>query len=206
MNGDGTPTPVPASTIAPLKVAFLGDSYMSGAATSAPEQRWTARLSAANGWAEINAGVGATGYATAGGEPNARPYAERTVDIVAAAPDVVIVSGGRFDYLGSSSVTTVSAAIVATFSELRAGLPQAKIIAISPLWGTSEPPTRLAEIGTEVRAAVEAAGGSYVDILQPLEARTHVLAADGVSPNDAGHAILLEAIRPSVESLVNATP
>ncbi|MFU8945385.1 SGNH/GDSL hydrolase family protein [Mycetocola zhadangensis] len=200
---DSTPTPTP--TAMPQTVAFLGDTYTAGDGVTAFDQRWTSRLSVANGWTEVNAGVATTGYATAGAS-DARPYTERVAEIVAAAPDIVIVSGGRFDYLGSSSAAAVSAGIVDTFTELRAGLPEAQIIAIGPIWGDSAPPARLAEIASEVRVAVEATGGSFLDVGQPLEGRPDVIADDGVSPTDEGHALLLEAIRTAIEPVVTARP
>lgn len=201
---DSSPTPTPTS--APLTVAFLGDSYTAGDGTTSVDNRWTSQLSSANGWTEVNAGVADTGYGTAGASADALPYTDRVADIVAASPDIVVVSGGRFDYSGNSSATAVSAAIVATFTDLRAGLPDAQIIAISPLWDASDTPARLSEITAEVQAAVEAVGGTFVDVAQPLEGNPELIADGGVVPSDEGHTVLFETIRDALEPVVNAAP
>ena len=201
---EASPTPTP--TPSPTTVAFLGDSYTAGNGTTSVDNRWTSQLSSANGWTEVNAGVADTGYGTAGAAADALPYTDRVADIVAAAPDIVVVSGGRFDYSGSSSPAAVSAAIVATFTDLRAGLPEAQIIAIGPLWDASDTPARLSEITAEVQAAVEAAGGTFVDIGQPLEGQTELMVDDDVVPSDDGHTVLFEAIRDALAPVVTATP
>jgi lysophospholipase L1-like esterase len=100
----------------------------------------------------------------------------------------------------------VSAAITSTFTELRAGLPDAQIIAVPPLWDASDTPARLAEITAEVQTAVEAAGGTFVDIGQPLEGQPDLIAEDGVSPSDEGHAVLFKVIQDALEPVVTETP
>lgn len=199
-------TPAPAATetpaAAPAVVAFLGDSYTAGAGATESSSRWTSVLAAANGWVEVNLGEADSGYGTPGGD--GRSYADRVADVVAAQPDVVVVSGGRFDYSGSASADAVSASISATFTSLRAGLPEARIIAMGPIWDASELPSRLAEIADEVRAAAESAGATFVAIGQPFADQPDLLRADGILPNDAGYAKLSTTIGSSVTPLIAA--
>jgi hypothetical protein len=204
--GEATPDPTPTPAAAPTTVAFLGDSYTSGDGTTSVDTRWSTQLSSANGWTEVNAGIADTGYGTAGTTADARPYTERVADIAAATPDIVVVSGGRFDYSGSSSATAVSAAITAIFTDLRAGLPEAQIIAIGPLWDASDTPARLAEITGEVQTAVESVDGTFIDAGQPLEGHPGLIADDSIAPNDEGHTVLFQTIRAALEPLVTATP
>jgi lysophospholipase L1-like esterase len=203
---DATPAPTQTPSSAPTTVAFLGDSYTSGDGTTSVDTRWSTQLSSANDWTEVNAGVAETGYGTAGVTAEARPYTERVADIVAATPDIVVVSGGRFDYSGSSSASAVSAAITDTFADLRAGLPEAQIIAIGPLWDASDTPARLAEITAEVQTAVEAVDGTFIDAGQPLEGRPELIADDGIAPNDEGHTVLFETIRAALEPVATTAP
>lgn len=197
------PTDTPAAAAAPAVVAFLGDSYTAGAGASESSSRWTSVLAAANGWVEVNLGDADSGYGTPGGD--GRSYIDRIGDVVAAQPDVVVVSGGRFDYSGSASAQAVSASISQTFASLRASLPNAQIIAIGPIWDASEVPRRLGEITDEVRSAAEAAGATFVDIGQPLAGQPDLLSGGGILPNDAGYAKLSATIGTTVTPLIDGT-
>ncbi|GGE99192.1 SGNH/GDSL hydrolase family protein [Mycetocola zhadangensis] len=201
-----TPTPTPTPTGAPLTVAFLGDSSTSGEGTTSTDNRWTSQLAAKHVWTEMNAGIARTGYGTPGETQDALPYTERVPGIVAASPDIVLVSGGFFDSSAGSSPAVVNAAIVETFTELRAGLPEAEIVAISPLWDASDTPPRLTEIIDEVRAAVEAVDGTFLDIGQPLDGEPQLIAAEHSAPNDEGHAVLFDTIRDALAPILDEGP
>lgn len=200
-----TATPTPTADAAPATVAFLGDSYTAGEGATAPGRRWTTLLSAANNWIEVNVGAVGTGYSTAGSGPGASAFTSRVAQIVASAPDIVVVSGGRFDYTSTASATEVSAAIAATFDLLRAGLPESQIVATSPIWDVEETPARLQEIASEVRAAVEGVGGLYLDVGQPLIRDEGLVAPGGIVPTDAGHAALFDVIQAGLTSALNVT-
>lgn len=205
-----TPTPTPTSTslpssvppsAAPAVVAFLGDSYTIGTGASSIDARWTTKIAERNGWTEVNVGVASTGYATLADNGGAS-YTKRVAEVVAAKPAVVIVSGGRFDYSGSSSRLDVSSAIKETFVSLRSGLPSTQIIALGPIWDASEAPLRLTEISGEVQAAAESVGGSFVDIGQPFAGQPSLIGSDGVLPNDAGYATLTFKIASAIMPII----
>lgn len=197
-----TPAPTVTPTPTPTVVAFLGDSYTAGLGATASTSRWSTVLAETNGWVEVNLGGAGTGYGTPGDAGG--PYGDRVADVVAAQPNVVIVSGGRFDYSGTTSRETVTAAIAETFASLRSGLPDAQIIAMGPIWDASASPARLAEIANDVRTAVEAVGGTFADIGQPLAAQPDLIGADGILPNDAGYAKLSATITAAVAPLILA--
>ena len=73
---------------------------------------------------------------------------------------------------------------------------------MGPIWDASQSPTRLLEIANDVRTAAEAAGGTFVDIGQPLAEQPNLIGADGILPNDAGYAKLSATIAPTVTPLV----
>ena len=54
--------------------------------------------------------------------------------VVAAKPDIVIVAGGRNDLDETLPDAQIQADVTAAFTALRAGLPHALIIAVSPVW------------------------------------------------------------------------
>lgn len=197
-----TPTSAPVPSATPVSVVFLGDSYTVGSGATEPKLRWTTLLADNRGWTELNAGIADTGYGTAGTSPGALPYTGRVAEIVASTPAVVIVSGGRFDYMGSVSAVAVNSAIDATFTTLRAGLPEAQIIALNPFWDSSDSPTRLGEIAAVIQSAVESVGGTFVDVGQPLAGGNGLMATDGITPNDEGHAALYKSIESALAPLV----
>ena len=191
---DADATPRPATTVAAIEdvpdVAFLGDSYTVGTGATTERDRWTSTLARTMEWDEHNYGVGGTNYGTAGQFDGGNPYTDRVPTIVAAAPDMVIVSGGRNEMSAEQEP-----GIAATFQELRAGLPDADIVAVSPFWDDDAPyPDRLTELGEVIRAEVEAVGGRYLEVGNPLEGRPDLI-SDGVHPNDEGYALLAETVQ-----------
>jgi len=203
------PAPAPASVAAPVAkptatptpapkpvVAFIGDSYTAGAGASTPAMRWTTRLSVSAGFKEVNLGQGGTGYATSSTAADGtvrREYAASIPEAVKAAPDVVIVSGGRNDAPEQSAV--VIAAIDDFYTRLRAAMPKVKIIAVSPVWDAGTPPKGVDLVATSAKAAVERVGGAYLDIGQPLAGHPEFIIADKIHPNDSGAAALAEATK-----------
>lgn len=182
-----TATPSASPKRTPV-VAFIGDSYTAGS-----DVRWTSLVAKTKGWREINLGRGGTGYeATAGkagcGLDYCPPYGEMAAKAIAAKPDVVFVAGGRND--GG----VYPAKIKAVFADLRRGLPDAKIYAVSPVWDDDPAPGWLARQSKAVKAAVSAAGGTFLDIGEPLSGHPKLITADGIHPNAEGYQALAAAV------------
>ncbi len=193
------PSGAPASTNAgPAVVAFLGDDWTSGVAASSTSKRFTARLAEGLGVRERNFGADHSGYA-AGSGGNAE-YAARVDDVVAAKPDVVVVSGGRNDVLQDEAARAADNART-LFATLHRRLPHASLVAVAPMWGDSEPPGELATLATAVRKAVTAAGGRYVDLPDPIRGRSEDMATDA-DPNDKGYAAVAAALEPKLRPLL----
>jgi len=115
-------------------------------------------------------------------------------EVAAAEPAVVVVSGGRSDLnLATTSTSEWADGVEAFFVTLRRAVPDATIIAISPIWDDDPVPAVLHEMGAVVEGAVTAVGGIYVDLGDPLLGHPELMFRDGVSPNDAGHAAIVEA-------------
>lgn len=190
------PTGTPRPALRPA-VAFLGDDYTSGAGASTPSRRFTSLVSTALGWDERNFGVPRTGYADSRG---GRDYRSRVNAVVAAHPKMVIVSGGRNDVI--DNVDTIATDARELFADLHARLPKAKLIAIAPLWGDSPPPSILAQIATSVRAAVRAAGGTYLAIQDPVRGHRRWM-HDLADPNDAGHAAIARVVQSALVRIVS---
>jgi lysophospholipase L1-like esterase len=179
----------PVRTARPL-VAILGDSYESGLGTTRESARWSSLVATRNGWLEANLGRGGTGFVTTAGSggcglPVCPTITDMASAAVAAKPDIVLVSGGRND---GAATPAVQAAIETTIAALRAGLPNARIVVISPMWDSSTPGPALASM----EAWEAASAGAHAAQLVPGAASWLTghpeWIADGVHPNDQGYA------------------
>jgi lysophospholipase L1-like esterase len=179
-------------------VAFLGDDFL-GVGASSDAKRWTSLVCADFGWTEKDFGFGGTGYSTGGTLAGGTPYTARIAALVATAPSIVIVAGGRFDIESPNGPTKIKNGVTATFTALRAALPNATIIAENPLWSLTKPPATLALVAADVKAAVAAVHGRYLDIGQPLVGVPADLGPHTL-PNDAGYALLAKAFETAYRS------
>lgn len=177
-------------------VAFLGDEWTAGAGSSAKADRFASLLSTRLGFTQRNFGTDGAGYSS-----GPHGYDSEVAKVVAAHPDVVVVSGGRNDLSPAHDLTATAADVQRVFADLRAGLPKAQLIAVAPFWGDSDLPQALVTLGSEVHEAVTAVHGTYLDIEDPIHGHPDYM-ADDVDPNDKGHAAIAIALQPKVEPLL----
>jgi lysophospholipase L1-like esterase len=184
-----TPSVATGTSARPVKVVFLGDDYAAGRGASSPAHGWTGAVAGA---LHLDASVVAepgAGYATPGVRGGS--YAALVGGVVAAKPQVVLVSGGRNDV--GAAPATLRAQTRALFARLKAELPDARLLAIAPWWGDSAHPPKLAKVDAAVRAGVEAAGGTYLDAPDPLRGHPSWM-ADAADPTDRGYAAIARAV------------
>lgn len=200
-----TPSQQPAAPLSET-VVLIGDSYSAGAGASSRAASWVAVTSAAKGWKLTNLSHGGTGYlatATANAKlacglaycPN---YQEVIATAAATKPRTVIIAGGRNDSGGGADA--VARAVKTFYANLRTSLPDSKIVALNPLWGSGTPPASLDALAAVVKESVEGVGGQYIDIGQPLFGQPQLMSSDGVHPNDAGHAAIAKAFMALIPS------
>lgn len=197
----------PAKTAAPTPVvAVIGDSYAAGAGAGDPAKGWVSRLAFNQAWQLSNFARGGTGYTKAVtadamkacGLSYCPSYPDMIKDVAAAAPSMVIVAGGRND--AGIPAGDESEAVKAFYQQLRAALPTAKIVAFNPWWDSTNAPAAIGAISADVKASVEAVGGTYIDAGQPLAAHPELIASDNVHPNAAGHAAIFDAALPKLQA------
>ncbi|MGO1383676.1 MAG: hypothetical protein ACTHU1_02640 [Arachnia sp.] len=82
--------------------------------------------------------------------------------MVAEDPDVVVTFGGIAD--GDQDLSDAAGQY---FAALRAALPDAELIAISPVTSEEPAPYFLNLHDQTIRAAVEAVGGTFIDVERP---------------------------------------
>lgn len=195
---DSQPRPTASGT--PVAV-FIGDSYTAGFGASGPKLSWASMVAEDEGWKAVNLGRGGTGYLTTSGLngcgkdycPN---YQEMVADAVKAGPDVVIVAGGQNDFTAfSQDPAAVRAAIQATFTALRKGLPDARIVAVGPSIpaATAAGPTAMS-FETAVKEASAQVGGSHISLLDPPVFTDAMILPDGAHVDDAGHAAIANRV------------
>lgn len=100
-------------------------------------------------------------------------------------------------FIGRNDAANTGAAavnILQIFYRIRTKLPNAKIIAISPFWGSGRYPASLRTIGSHVREAVQSVRGQYVDIGSPLQSKSNQLGRYGIYPTAAGQETLAAAV------------
>lgn len=191
----GTPGPTerPSTELpADPRVAVLGDSYTVGVGASGPG--YVDGLAAQTGWTVVGDGESGTGYVNVGEEPGASVYGDRVADVVAEAPDLVIVQGSTND-LGRTPVE-VGRAASAVYAALAAGLPDAVVVVVGPL---APPAVDAVAVAALRDALVDASGRAGLLFIDPLAAGwlqppDGFFIADGLHPSDAGHQRLADEL------------
>ena len=187
-----------------IDAAFIGDSYTQGVGASGPESRWVTLVSGKEGWEPHNFGRSGTGYLAVGapsecGHLKCLNYVKTVPLVVAAKPHFVFVSGGQSDFeTFLKDPGSVITAIDATYTLLRAGLPDTPIYAIGPST-TGTVTKQILEFDTAVRSAAARVGATYVSLLQPNVIKPTFIAADRSYVNDAGFAAIAERVEESIK-------
>lgn len=180
----------------PLAV-FIGGSYSAGVGASVSGERWTTLLAAAKGWREVNLALGGTGYlATAGlqscGRAVCANYETSVQQAIANKAEVVVIAGGESDQ--SQDIVTEQAAIAKVYRTLRAGLPDARIVAVGPQSPGAIPGSKLIAIDAAVASAARSIGAVYVSLLDPPVLTQSMVLPTWPFIGDAGHAAIEKRI------------
>lgn len=151
------------------RVIVLGDSFTEGSyGSSYPEAatllNWVYWLGKYMGWRDIwSSGSGGTGYLNNASVTGKTTFRGRVAaDVIAYAPDIVIVAGGYNDSASSQAAVTAEAALL--FAQIATGLPSAKVIVLGP-WATGGTVSAgLQGIRTGVKAAAVGTVDLFVDL------------------------------------------
>lgn len=203
------PTPGPSATAAqtsspgPQVLAVYGDGYSSGSTLGGQgDSGWPALVAAQVG-AELRLNAAAlAGYAAIGASGLTFPQLA-TANPVADAT-VVVVFGSRNDE--GEDPATVGAAAAQMYASIEAAAPDARLIVIGPAWSDARLPADLEAVRDAVEQAAAGAGATFVDPLAEgwFADPAGLIAADGISPLDAGHQYLAGLIAPTVQGALIA--
>lgn len=208
----GTPGPDAAEPRdgLPPRLAFLGDSLTYGIGAP-PGEGYAWQTADLLGWPVVAVdGVPGSGYVATGlGDP----MPARVGDVVAAAPDVVVVVGGNNDVFRGHDADAVGRAARELLDGLVTGLPDAEVVVVGPFPNLVDDPGARAEVRDAVRRAAEETGVVWLD---PEELLADTLAEpgawalnlseDGLHPNADGYGLIAEALAPRLAELVAPVP
>jgi hypothetical protein len=166
----------------------VGDSFSAGQSATAPTTIWNTPgyisklgelLQIEDLWGR---GIGGTGYLAKGSSGAAPTFRERlAADVIPYAPDVIVYQGSINDYNQTSGALTTE--IQALHAATKAALPNVKMIAVSPL-SSAAPTSNVRTIGGVEKAAWEALGVPYIDMIDADTGFGRVGAPDGLGSAD----------------------
>jgi acyl-CoA thioesterase-1 len=179
-------------------ITFLGDNWTTGLGVKHDAKKaFPGMLSTELKVKDSVVGEDGAGYAKHGSNGDA--YGDLIDKVVASKPTIVVVSGGRNDV--SDDVNTLNSAAKDLFAMLKSKLPNAQLVAVAPFWGDSDHPTDLSKVDDAVKAGVEAAGGKYLAIDDPLHNHSDWM-ADDANPGEKGNKAIAEALKAELKKLV----
>jgi hypothetical protein len=180
-------------------LAVYGDGYASGNDMGGlGGAGWPALVAERTGADLVLYAVPQAGYASIGVTGQNYPAVIAASPVPGAA--VTILFGSRNDADENLSVVQANAekAIMA------AKQASESVVVIGPVWDNAEVPAGALAVRDIVQAAARNAGVTFVDPLAGgwFAQENGLISADGISPNEAGHAYLAERIAPVVRTML----
>ena len=183
------PTAAP-TTPSPLTVVVIGDSF---SVVDAGEV-WLGDVSEAMGWDDVvnlsSPGRGFIAQPRSCDFQPCGPFGASVPAIADAEPDLVITFGGTAD--GDYGIGDLTASY---FERLREALPDAELVAISPVTAEDSVPYWLTMHYGSISTAVASVDGTYIDVGQPG-------LGDGESLSAQAHAEIAEIVTQELSTLL----
>lgn len=176
--------------------AAIGDSIAIGYGVPA-DDAWPLLVAKRLGWDLTDLADSASGFTRKGG--SSHTFDDQVSAVIRLRPDIVVVGATRNDV--DAPPATLKAAATSALERLRAALPDARIIGVSPIWGADAPTAQLGSVRATVRTAVLDVGGSWVDIGQPFTGHPELL-IDSKHPTVDGQEEVATAVAEKVAALI----
>lgn len=191
-----------------VRVVVLGDSFTEGTGAPSPDG-FTWAMSRLLGWPDTHAsGSGATGYLNPGPSPRVAFQARVQTDVIDLSPDIVIVAGGINDSSGYTA-NQIQTAAELLYDTIRAALPGATLIVLSPWWKDGQPSFAIRTVRDAIQAACVNRAHLFIDSIVATSGTLNTLgwitgtghvggttsegnadyyiSSDGTHPSNAGH-------------------
>lgn len=176
---DGTPNPAPGE--AGLTVVVIGDTFSIPQAS----EIWVDEVVSALGWEVINLSAAGRGYLASPRECELEVCANfgGSISLITESdPDIVVTFGGTAD--GDNALVDSATRY---FETVRDELPDAHLVAISPITTDDAPPYYLRMHSDTISEAVTAVDGVFIDVGQPG-------VGDGETLSAAAHSEIAELV------------
>lgn len=170
----------------PVRIGFIGDSWSSGTGTDGGLEASYAALTAKElGWEyQIFAG-GGTGYLQDNPVTGDKAFADRADELIAFAPDVVVVQGSSNDT--PFAAEDIESAAEQLFTTIRRALPDATIYALGVFDSPAADDVILESSRAGVSQAATDTAAIYIDPNNDEWLDLETDFADGYHPDAAGH-------------------
>ncbi|MEV7758524.1 SGNH/GDSL hydrolase family protein [Microbacterium sp. NPDC089180] len=188
-------TPSPAITPAPVRTVALGDSLMSGFGLD-PAEAWPVMLAARGEVAMTNLACAGMGFVVQG--DCGTTYAGFVPAVAALQPQLLIVESSSNDFWEDAD--EIRADTQDTVAELHDAAPDARIVGLSTIWNDEDDvPDDTAVTSDALREAVDAVGGTYLDIGQPLRGHPEWMQEDDVHPTPRGQRAIEQTVMSALQ-------
>jgi acyl-CoA thioesterase I len=175
-------------------LVVIGDSYSEGVDNTVV---WPQLLAEERGYRLVNLSIGGTGYVNGA---FATTFGDRIKSADLELPNIIIFAGSRNDIIFSSP--EVEAAAREAFVTAQDRFPEARLVAIGPIWDSSTPVDGVRAINSAVSQAADASGVEFVDALSAdWLADRSLIHADGIHATDAGQQVLSDGVEEAIPDL-----
>lgn len=193
----------PAALPDPAVLAVYGDGYAAGNELGGVGLTGWPALVAQQTETELALhAVRQAGYATEGAS------GQDFIDLIQANPvpdaAVTVVFGSRNDV--QADPADISARVSEALVAVRTHAPQTSLLVIGPAWSNADVPPNILALRDAVLAVAQDAGATFVDPVAQgwFTESSGLIAADGISPTDEGHAYMADRIAPAVATALAA--
>jgi len=175
-------------------LVVIGDSYSEGVDNTVV---WPQLLAEKRGYRLVNMSIGGTGYLNGA---FATTFGDRIKSADIERPRIIIFAGSRNDILFAPA--EVRAAAREAFTAAQDRFPDARIVAVGPIWDSTTPADEVRAINAAVAQAADASGVEFVDALEAdWLADRSLIHADGIHATDAGQQALSDGVEEAIPGL-----
>ena len=149
-----------APAVAPVHVAFLGDSYTFGVGATQPSSGYAYLVAQAEKWTARVVGLPGSGYVRVAVRDH-KNIAAGLSAVIAAQPQVVVVECGHNDAMPRVNYLQTEAAAIRDLGALRAALPNATIVVMGPIWLNGYPDRKALFVRNAIHRAQQRIPGTF---------------------------------------------
>lgn len=188
-------TPTSSPQAPPLRVVALGDSVMSGFGLS-PDEAWPELLGARADLDLVNLACAGDGFVVTGDCGTA--YSGFVPAVAALQPQLILVESSSNDFWEDGDEIRTDTAD--TVWALHDAAPDARIVGLSTIWNDDpNVPDDTTVTSDALRDAVDAVGGIFVDVGQPLVGHPEWMQPDDVHPTPRGQRAIEQTVMSALQ-------